>query len=109
MDTRDVKTEGDRTATVSVAASAAGVAWSLFWLFESFGELSSIWELIVPAVSIACGTVAAASAVVALRRGTSQRTTAIIGLILGVALIAWGIALVPVSVERVSTPPLSVA
>ena len=102
MDTARAKTGGDRAATVSVAASAAGVGWALFWLFESFVELPSIWELIVPAVTIACGAVAASSAVAALRRGTSQRTTAIVGLILGVTLIAWGIALVPVSMERVS-------
>lgn len=104
MGREPTKTGGDRAATVSSAASAAGVAWSLFWLFESFGELPSVWELIVPAVTIAGGAVAAVSAVVALRRRTSQRTTAIVGLFLGGALIAWGIALVPLSVERVSPP-----
>lgn len=102
MERERAKTGGDRSAIVTVAASTAGVAWSLFWLFESFGELPSIWELIVPAVTIACGTVAATSAVVALRGGTSRSTTAILGLVLGVVLIAWGVALVPISTEDVA-------
>ena len=100
MQREAAKTGGDRSATVSVAAAAAGVAWSLFWLFESFGSLPSIWELIVPAVTIACGAIAAASAVVALRGRASRRTGSILGLALGVVLIAWGVALVPISMER---------
>ena len=101
MDRDHAKTGGSRAAAVSVASSAAGVVWSLFWLFESFGELSSVWELIVPAVTAMCGAVAAVSAILALRQQTFQRTTAIVGLFLGVALIAWGIALVPISVEHI--------
>ena len=101
MDREHAKAGGSRAAAVSVAASAGGVAWSLFWLLESFGELPSVWELIVPAGTIACGSVAAVSAVVVLRQQSSQRTAPIVGFFLGVALITWGIALVPVSVERV--------
>ena len=56
----------------------------------------------MPAVTIACGAVAALSAGAALRRGTTSRSRAIVGLALGVILIAWGIALVPVSMDDAS-------
>ena len=102
MDGNTAKARGDAAATVSLIASTVGVAWSLFWLFESFGELSSIWELIVPVVTITCGAVATGTAVVALGRGTSQRSMAMVGLVVGGALLAWGIGLVPVSSERVA-------
>ena len=44
MDGEPQEKRSERATTVALVAAAAGLLWSLFWLFESFGPLSSIWE-----------------------------------------------------------------
>lgn len=92
-------TRGDAAVRTSLIVSMAGVVWAVFWLLDSFADVPSIAELIVPLVAVVLGVAAAALAALGLRRGTSQRGSAAVGLFFGAILIVWGIALVPVSIE----------